>query len=55
MTAWKLWCDPPEFEQPLKRRQARRCTLTERRLLKTAEDRSRITREVTDRLIGRVA
>lgn len=37
VTAWKLWCAPPDFEQPLKRRQARRCTLTERRLLKTAE------------------
>lgn len=37
VTAWKLWCDPTEFVQPLKRRQARRCTLTERRLLKNAE------------------
>ena len=37
VTAWKLWCNPIAFEQPLKRRQARRCTVTERRLLRSAE------------------
>lgn len=37
VTAWKLWCDPTEFIQPLKRRQARRCAETGTRLLKGAE------------------
>lgn len=37
VTAWKLWCQPTEYVQPLKRRQGRRCAVTGKRLFKTAE------------------
>jgi hypothetical protein len=37
VTAWKLWCQPTEYLQPLKRRQGRRCAATGKRLFKTAE------------------
>ena len=37
VTAWKLWCQPVAFVQPLKKRQARRCALTGGRLFRTAE------------------
>jgi hypothetical protein len=35
--AWKFWCDPADQAAPLKRRQARRCAETGKRLLKGAE------------------
>ena len=37
VVAWKLWCQPVEYAQPLKKRQARRCALTGGRLFRTAE------------------
>ena len=37
VTAWKLWCQPAAFVQPLKRRQGRRCAVTGKRLFKSAE------------------
>jgi hypothetical protein len=37
VVAWKMWCQPAEYVQPLKRRQGRRCAVTGKRLFKTAE------------------
>lgn len=37
VTAWQLWTDPGEYIKPLKAVQQRRCALTGRRLLRTAE------------------
>jgi hypothetical protein len=37
VVAWKLWCQPAEYVQPLKKHQGRRCALSGKRLLKNAE------------------
>lgn len=37
VAAWRFWCEPSEHVVMLKRRQARRCPETGRRLLKSAE------------------
>ena len=37
VVAWKLWCDPADYLQPLKRMGGRRCPESGRRLLRGAE------------------